>query len=102
MAKKTNNSCICRIFARDIPILAKEFKLDYEAIKKDVSKRDKYRKFDLGNGVYLVKYYVTSVPLRMCNLHNYYLHGDRKHIEDILSKSCGVRARGCYIPLLPS
>lgn len=109
MVKKDTkrNLCICRFLQKDLGTLAKEFGLNVIELETEVTKKERYKKFQVIKGVWLIKYF-THRGIRMYDngyiihvtRHNYYLQGDEEKVHDILSKTCGIKTRGCFIPLI--
>lgn len=101
------NHCTCRFLRKDLKNLAYEFNMNLEELYKPVSKKEKYKKFKVCKDVYLIKYFVlkitrnyeTGLQIKTI-MYNYYIQGERQKVFDVLSKTCGIKARGCYFPLL--
>lgn len=93
-----------RIVRKDVKKICTDFKLDEESILNDeVTKPQVYKVYKISKYIDLYKYYTIEIRCggnrRDHIRHEYRLQGKYQYVQDILSTTCGVKARGCRVPV---
>ena len=89
--------CVVRIFRKDAELLAREFnKLD--ELLQIVKREEEYLQINLTGSLFIAKVFASKSKKKV-TYHTYYLYGPKDETSSILSRTCGKRVRGCFIPI---
>jgi len=91
-----------RLLARDAYSIAKKYYKEDEIRNYDVDKKEEYSIISLTGSLQIIKMYMTETKQKTV-MHNYYLRGSKKDVQDELEGTCGRierLPRGCNF-LLP-
>lgn len=93
-----------RIIRKDVKKLCRDFSLDEESILTDeIPKSQEFKSYKVNKHVNLYKYYTIeihySVNKRDHIRHEYRIQGKYQYVHDLLSTTCGVKPRGCRVPV---
>lgn len=93
-----------RVIRKDVRKICHDFGLDEESIFHDeIPKNIEFKIYKVNKYVNLYKYY--TIEIRYSNFrkdhirHEYRIQGKYQYVQDILSTTCGIKSRGCRVPV---